>query len=101
MNRVPLRMDFTEINPRGESRELLGRIDGQNSRFRTAKTIGLHASFVELESAKNALNKREWKMILYLWINDGEEEAEFDDVPENETEDEYDELLMLSKNKSL
>ncbi|GFT33584.1 sodium channel protein 1 brain [Trichonephila clavipes] len=42
-------------------RELLGRIDRQNSRFRTAKTIiikfGLHASFVELESAKNAVNE--------------------------------------------
>ncbi|GFX44611.1 alkylglycerol monooxygenase [Trichonephila clavipes] len=54
-------MDFTEINSRGERGELLGRIDRQNSRFRTAKTIiikfGLHASFVELESAKNALNE--------------------------------------------
>ncbi|GFT20959.1 transposable element Tcb2 transposase [Trichonephila clavipes] len=55
-------MDFTEINSRGKRRELLGRIDRQNSRFRTAKTIiikyGLHASFVESESAKNALNER-------------------------------------------
>ncbi|GFW64729.1 uncharacterized protein TNCV_4450321 [Trichonephila clavipes] len=54
-------MDFTEINSRAERGELLGRIDRQNSRFRTAKTIiikfGLHASFVELESAKNALNE--------------------------------------------
>ncbi|GFT99238.1 hypothetical protein TNCV_4084151 [Trichonephila clavipes] len=53
--KVPLRMDFTEINSRGK------RIDRQNSRFRTAKTIiikfGLHASFVESESAKNALNE--------------------------------------------
>ncbi|GFU87361.1 hypothetical protein TNCV_2716471 [Trichonephila clavipes] len=47
---------------RGKRGELLGRIDRQNSRFRTAKTIiikfGLHASFVESESAKNALNER-------------------------------------------
>ncbi|GFW59838.1 uncharacterized protein TNCV_213801 [Trichonephila clavipes] len=54
-------MDFTEINSRGKRGELLGRIDRQNSRFRTAKTIiiklGLHASFVELKSAKNALNE--------------------------------------------
>ncbi|GFV14024.1 uncharacterized protein TNCV_525011 [Trichonephila clavipes] len=61
MNRVPLRLDFTEINYRGKRGELLGRIDRQNSRFRTAKTIiikfGLHASFVELESAKNAVNE--------------------------------------------
>ncbi|GFW82470.1 hypothetical protein TNCV_3819481 [Trichonephila clavipes] len=39
----------------------MGRIDRQNSRFRTAKTtiikFGLHASFVELESAKSALNE--------------------------------------------
>ncbi|GFW11242.1 uncharacterized protein TNCV_3807621 [Trichonephila clavipes] len=60
LNRVPLRMDFTEINSSGKRGELLGRIDRQNSRFRTAKTIiikfGLHASFVELESAKNAVN---------------------------------------------
>ncbi|GFX86923.1 transposable element Tc1 transposase [Trichonephila clavipes] len=55
-------MDFTEINSRGKRGELLGRIDKQNSRFRTAKTIiinvDLHASFVESESAKNALNQR-------------------------------------------
>ncbi|GFV57192.1 WD_REPEATS_REGION domain-containing protein [Trichonephila clavipes] len=54
-------MDFTEINSRGKRGELLGRIDRQNSRFRTAKTIiikfGLHASFVELESAKKAVNE--------------------------------------------
>ncbi|GFU13784.1 hypothetical protein TNCV_939931 [Trichonephila clavipes] len=54
-------MDFTEINSRGNQGELLGRFDRQNSRFRTAKTIiikfGLHASFVELESAKNAVNE--------------------------------------------
>ncbi|GFX76665.1 uncharacterized protein TNCV_663741 [Trichonephila clavipes] len=60
LNRVPLKMDFTEINSRGKRGELLGRIDRQNSRFRTAKTtiikFGLHASFVELESAKSALN---------------------------------------------
>ncbi|GFX71064.1 uncharacterized protein TNCV_3648291 [Trichonephila clavipes] len=62
LDRVPLRMDFTEINSRGKRAELLGRIDRQNSRFRTAKTIiikfGLHASVVELESAKNAVNER-------------------------------------------
>ncbi|GFX64346.1 uncharacterized protein TNCV_1413291 [Trichonephila clavipes] len=56
-------MDFTEINSRGKRGELLGRIDRQNSRFRTAKTIiikfGLHASFVELEFAKNAVNETE------------------------------------------
>ncbi|GFX64344.1 hypothetical protein TNCV_1413271 [Trichonephila clavipes] len=60
LNRVPLRMDFTEINSRGKRGVLLGRIDRQNSRFRTAKTIikfVLHASFVELESAKNAVNE--------------------------------------------
>ncbi|GFX36710.1 uncharacterized protein TNCV_1543141 [Trichonephila clavipes] len=49
-------MDFTEINSRGKRGELLQGIDRQNSRFRTAKTtiikFGLHASFVELESAK-------------------------------------------------
>ncbi|GFY02300.1 transposon Tf2-9 polyprotein [Trichonephila clavipes] len=54
-------MDFTEINSRGKRGELLGRIDRQNSSFRTAKTtiikFGLHASFVELESAKSALNE--------------------------------------------
>ncbi|GFV77515.1 hypothetical protein TNCV_1070441 [Trichonephila clavipes] len=54
-------MDFTEINSRGKRGELLGRIDRQNSRFRTAKTMiikfGLLASFVESESAKNALNE--------------------------------------------
>ncbi|GFW81184.1 retrovirus-related Pol polyprotein from type-1 retrotransposable element R1 [Trichonephila clavipes] len=54
-------MDFTEINSRGKRGELLGRIDRQNSRSRTAKTIiikfGLHASFVELESTKNAVNE--------------------------------------------
>ncbi|GFV20420.1 hypothetical protein TNCV_4141811 [Trichonephila clavipes] len=49
-------------NPlQGERGELLGRIDRQNSSFRTAKTViikfGLHAFFVELESAKNALNE--------------------------------------------
>ncbi|GFT05928.1 hypothetical protein TNCV_3926741 [Trichonephila clavipes] len=45
----------------GKRGELLGRIDRQNCSFRTAKTIiikfGFHASFVELESAKNALNE--------------------------------------------
>ncbi|GFU23848.1 hypothetical protein TNCV_3331331 [Trichonephila clavipes] len=54
-------MDFTEINSRGKRKELLRRIDRQNSLFRTAKTtiikFGLHASFVELESAKSALNE--------------------------------------------
>ncbi|GFX44850.1 hypothetical protein TNCV_1901631 [Trichonephila clavipes] len=50
-------MDFTEVNSRGK---LLGRIDRQNSRFRTARTViikfGLHVSFVGLKSAKNAVN---------------------------------------------
>ncbi|GFV05860.1 hypothetical protein TNCV_2169171 [Trichonephila clavipes] len=54
-------MDFTEMNSGGSGEESLGRIVRQNSRFRTAKTIiikfGLHASFVELESAKNAVNE--------------------------------------------
>ncbi|GFU16252.1 hypothetical protein TNCV_4422131 [Trichonephila clavipes] len=53
-------MDFPEINSRGKREELLGRIDKQNSLFRTTKTViikfGLHVSFIELESAKNALN---------------------------------------------
>ncbi|GFW43358.1 hypothetical protein TNCV_2924061 [Trichonephila clavipes] len=60
INRVPLRIDFTEINSRGKRGDI-GRIDTQISRFRTAKTaiikFGLHASFVELESAKSALNE--------------------------------------------
>ncbi|GFU01346.1 transposable element Tc1 transposase [Trichonephila clavipes] len=55
-------MDFTEIKSSGKRGELLGCIDRQNYRFRTAKTIkinfGLHASFVELESAKNAVNEQ-------------------------------------------
>ncbi|GFW19875.1 hypothetical protein TNCV_3561781 [Trichonephila clavipes] len=55
-------VDFRKGNHfQGERGELLGRIDRQNSRFRTAKTIiikfGFHASFVELESAKNAFNE--------------------------------------------
>ncbi|GFX58251.1 hypothetical protein TNCV_4050091 [Trichonephila clavipes] len=54
-------MDFMEINSRGKRGGLLGCIDIQNSRFRNTKTIivkfGLHASFVELESAKNAVNE--------------------------------------------
>ncbi|GFX43721.1 hypothetical protein TNCV_4110011 [Trichonephila clavipes] len=54
-------MDFTEINSREKRGKLLGRIDRQNSRFRTTKTtiikLCLHASFVELESAKSALNE--------------------------------------------
>ncbi|GFU39416.1 hypothetical protein TNCV_3454581 [Trichonephila clavipes] len=54
-------MGFTEINSRGKRGEFLGRIDRQNSRFRTAKTtrrkFGLHDSFVELESSKNAVNE--------------------------------------------
>ncbi|GFX07669.1 hypothetical protein TNCV_4159381 [Trichonephila clavipes] len=54
-------MDFTEINSRRKRGELFGRINRQNSRFRNAKTIiiklGLHASFVELESAKDAVNE--------------------------------------------
>ncbi|GFV48842.1 DUF4817 domain-containing protein [Trichonephila clavipes] len=64
LNRVPRRMDFTEINSSGKRGELLGRIDRQNSCFSTAKFIiikfGLHASFVELESAKNAFNEELW-----------------------------------------
>ncbi|GFU78213.1 hypothetical protein TNCV_5007941 [Trichonephila clavipes] len=61
-------MDFTEINSRGDDRgKLLGRIDGQNSHFRTAITIiikfALHASFVELESTKNALNEGQSQVI--------------------------------------
>ncbi|GFY00300.1 hypothetical protein TNCV_4711021 [Trichonephila clavipes] len=70
LNRVPLRMDFTEINSRGKRGELLERIDSQNSRFRTAKTtiikFGLHASFVELESTKSALNELIRKSGAYL-----------------------------------
>ncbi|GFW83043.1 hypothetical protein TNCV_4604701 [Trichonephila clavipes] len=67
-------MDFAEINSSGGERgELLGRIDGQNSRFRTAKTIiiklGLHVSFVELESAKNALNEVLMKEIPFLLLD--------------------------------
>ncbi|GFV58506.1 hypothetical protein TNCV_1055101 [Trichonephila clavipes] len=54
-------MDFTEINSMGEAGRVIGRIGRQNSRFRTAKTsiikFGLHAFFVELESAKSALNE--------------------------------------------
>ncbi|GFY35585.1 hypothetical protein TNCV_196851 [Trichonephila clavipes] len=54
-------MKFKEINSRGKRGELLRRIDRQNSRFRTAKTIiiklGLHASFVEVESAKKAFKE--------------------------------------------
>ncbi|GFX99465.1 hypothetical protein TNCV_1081091 [Trichonephila clavipes] len=57
-------MDFTEINSRGKRGELLGRTDRQNSRFQTAKAIrikfDLHASFVELESAKNAVNEEDF-----------------------------------------
>ncbi|GFT99590.1 HTH_Tnp_Tc3_2 domain-containing protein [Trichonephila clavipes] len=44
-----------------EAGRVIGRIGRQNFRFRTAKTtiikFGLHASFVELESAKSALNE--------------------------------------------
>ncbi|GFX29226.1 uncharacterized protein TNCV_3217601 [Trichonephila clavipes] len=65
-------MDFTEINSRGKRGELLGRIDRQNSRFRTAKTIiikfGLHASFVESESAKNVLNEKECVAHPVQWL---------------------------------
>ncbi|GFW20367.1 transposable element Tcb1 transposase [Trichonephila clavipes] len=54
-------MGFTEINSSGKRGEFLGRIDRQNSRFRTAKTtrtkFGLHDSFVELKSSKSALNE--------------------------------------------
>ncbi|GFV00315.1 HTH_Tnp_Tc3_2 domain-containing protein [Trichonephila clavipes] len=70
LNRVSLRMDFTEINSRRKRGELLGRIDRKNSRFRTAKTtiinFGLHASFVELESAKSALNETS-QCVSRLW----------------------------------
>ncbi|GFX54032.1 hypothetical protein TNCV_2336681 [Trichonephila clavipes] len=45
----------------GEAGKVIGRIGRQNSRFRTAKTtiikFGLHISFVELESSKNALKE--------------------------------------------
>ncbi|GFW95869.1 HTH_Tnp_Tc3_2 domain-containing protein [Trichonephila clavipes] len=55
-------MEFTEINSRGKRGELLEGIDRQNSRLRTAKTtiikFGLHASFVELESAKREIGNR-------------------------------------------
>ncbi|GFS83543.1 uncharacterized protein TNCV_66841 [Trichonephila clavipes] len=65
-------MDFTVINSRGKRGELLGRIDRQNSRFRTAKTaiikFGLHASFVELESAKSALNELDLEKDSYFLI---------------------------------
>ncbi|GFW35815.1 transposable element Tcb1 transposase [Trichonephila clavipes] len=48
---------------RGEAGRVIERIDRQNSRSRTAKTtiikFGLHASFVELESTKSALNENE------------------------------------------
>ncbi|GFU86339.1 hypothetical protein TNCV_2116921, partial [Trichonephila clavipes] len=58
LSRIPLTTDFTELQV--EAGELLGRIDRQNSSFRTTRTIiikfGLHVSFVELKSAKNALN---------------------------------------------
>ncbi|GFX46761.1 transposable element Tc3 transposase [Trichonephila clavipes] len=47
-----------DLNPIENVWDALGR---QNSRFRAAKTtiikFGLHASFVELESAKNAVNE--------------------------------------------
>ncbi|GFV41143.1 hypothetical protein TNCV_2667341 [Trichonephila clavipes] len=50
---------------KGKRGELLGRIDRQNSRFRTAKTtiieFGLPASIVELESAKSAVNEKEYQ----------------------------------------
>ncbi|GFY10266.1 hypothetical protein TNCV_2629451 [Trichonephila clavipes] len=65
-------MDFTENNSRGKRGELLERIDRQNSRFRTAKTtiikFGLHASFVELESAKSALNEAAVRVLMPLKI---------------------------------
>ncbi|GFY21440.1 hypothetical protein TNCV_1165881 [Trichonephila clavipes] len=61
-------MDLTEINSRGKRGELLGRIDRQNSRFRTAKTtiikFVLPASFVELESTKSALNEEAYNFPL-------------------------------------
>ncbi|GFY15326.1 uncharacterized protein TNCV_1571371 [Trichonephila clavipes] len=54
----------------GSGEELLRRIDRQNSRFRTAKTImiklGLQASFVELESTKNALNECHDRRVIAL-----------------------------------
>ncbi|GFW41911.1 transposable element Tcb2 transposase [Trichonephila clavipes] len=72
-------MDFTEINSRGKRGELLGRIDRQNSRFRAAKTtiikFGLHASFVELESAKSALNEDEVEKLAYQ-LNEEAERTE-------------------------
>ncbi|GFY26927.1 uncharacterized protein TNCV_930681 [Trichonephila clavipes] len=64
-------MDFKEINSRGKRGELLGRIDRQNSRFRTAKTtiikLGSHASFIELESAKSALDEKNLTVWCVLW----------------------------------
>ncbi|GFX71492.1 hypothetical protein TNCV_2694801 [Trichonephila clavipes] len=63
LNRVPLRNGLYGNQLQGKRRVLLGGIDRQNSSFRTAKTIiikfGLQASFLELESAKNALNEVE------------------------------------------
>ncbi len=35
---------------------------------------------------------------LFMDQSDGEDETEYDDVPEDITEDEYDELFMLSEN---
>ncbi len=35
---------------------------------------------------------------LFMDQSDGEDETEYDDVPEDTTEDEYDELFMLSEN---
>ncbi|GFV81629.1 adenylate cyclase type 2 [Trichonephila clavipes] len=62
LNTVPLRMDFIEINSRGKRGELLGRIDRQNSRFLTAKTIiikfCLRASFVELECRQRGIDDK-------------------------------------------
>ncbi|GFT35715.1 uncharacterized protein TNCV_2944031 [Trichonephila clavipes] len=75
LNRVPLEKDFTEINSKGERGELLGRMDRQNFRFRTAKSIiikfGLKASFfVQLESAKDALNEAGGIIGPYFFKND-------------------------------
>ncbi|GFX88905.1 hypothetical protein TNCV_2576121 [Trichonephila clavipes] len=59
-------VDVKNITESGSGECYLGRIDRQNSRYRTAKTtiskFSSHASFVELDSAKNALNENVWKI---------------------------------------
>ncbi|GFY31443.1 hypothetical protein TNCV_4990021 [Trichonephila clavipes] len=74
-------MDFTEINSRVKRGELFERIDRQNSRFRTAKStiikFGLHASFVELEPAKSALNEVKFEK-RFTWEMQDVHHREFD-----------------------